>query len=44
MIAVSTSVSSGETSSSRSLPVLDRATCSIGTISPVAGSAWAMKL
>jgi len=38
MIAVSTSASSGETSSSLSASVLDGATCSIGTISPLVGS------
>jgi hypothetical protein len=38
MIAVSTSPSSGETSSSRSWSSLDGATCSMGTISPVVGS------
>ena len=37
MIAVRTSASSGETSSSRSASVLDGATWSIGTISPVVG-------
>jgi len=38
MIAVKISPSSGETSSSRSASVLDGATCSIGTTSPVVGS------
>jgi hypothetical protein len=44
MIAVNTSPSSGETSRSRCASVLEGATCSIGTTSPVVGRAQATKL